>query len=135
MTIQREIEKANDVWLILVWIYIAAAVYSILYSSFFFKEVIMSAAGVGLLANYFIRNRKYKDDVKTDEMAKRISGMSSNFAFITAIAVIAVLSIALDDNPGLIDAKGVLVLLAAVIVVSKIAGHLYYTKVKKEIGF
>jgi len=105
--VKKEIEKANDVWLMLVWIYIAAAVYSILYSSFFFKELIMSAAGVGLLANYFIRKRKCKDDMRTDEMAKRISG----------------------------DSKGVLVLLAAVIVVSKIAGHLYYTKVKKEIGF
>lgn len=135
MTIQREIEKANDVWLILVWIYIAAAVYSVLYGDFFFKEVIMSAAGVGLIANYIIRKRKYRDDVKADEMAKRISGMSSGFAFIVAIITIAVLSIALDDYPGLIDAKGVLVLLAAVIVASKIAGQLYYTKIKKEIGF
>ncbi len=132
---QRDVENANDIWLILVWIYTAAAVYSILYSNFFFKEIIMSAAGVGLIANYFIRKRKYKDSVKADEMAKRISGMSSGFAFIAEIITIAVLSIALDDYPGLIDAKGVLVLLAAVIVASKIAGQLYYTKIKKEIGF
>lgn len=132
---EKDVEKADDIWLILVWIYTAAAVYSILYSSFFFKEVIMSAIGVGLVANYFIRKRKYRNAVKTDEMAKRISGMSSNFAFITAIVVLAILSIALDDYPGLIDAKGVLVLLATAIVISKILSQLYYTKIKKDIGF
>lgn len=95
---EREVEKANDIWLILVWIYIAAAVYSVLYSSFFFKEVIMSAIGIGLLANYFMRKRKHRDVIQTDEM-------------------------------------GVLVILTTVIVASKIAGQLYYAKIKKEIGF
>ncbi len=117
------------------WIYIVAAVYSVLYSSFFFKEVIMSAIGIGLIANYFMRKRKHRDAIQTDEMAKRISGMSSNFAFIAAIFVLAILSITLDNYPRLIDEKGVLVILTTVIVASKIAGQLYYAKIKKEIGF
>lgn len=132
---ERDIEKANDIYLILLWIYIAAAVYSILYSSFFFKEVIMSAIGVGLMVNYLIRKRKHRDAIQKDEMTKRISGMSSNFAFIATIFVLAILSITLDNYPGLIDVKGVLVILTTVIVASKIASQLYYTKIKKEIGF
>ncbi len=132
---EKEIEKANTGWFILVWIYIVAAVYSILYGNFFLKEIIMSTAGIMLIMNYLVRKRKYKDELKADERIKRISGMSSNLAFIIAVITIAILAIMLDDDPALIDAKGVLVLLLAVIIFSKVAGQLYYTKIKKEIGF
>ncbi len=132
---EKEIEKANTGWFILVWIYIVAAVYSVLYDNFFLKEIIMSTAGIMLIMNYLVRKRKYKDELKADERIKRISGMSSNLAFIIAVITIAILAIMLDDDPALIDAKGVLVLLLAVIIFSKVAGQLYYMKIKKEIGF
>lgn len=131
----HEIDRLNKIWLMLVWIYIAAAVYILLYGDFFLKEIITSAVGVILIINYFVRKRKYKDELKPDEMTKRISGMSSNIAFISTLTTIAILAIALDERPALMDAKGILVVLVAVIIFSKIASQLYYTKIKKEIEF
>ena len=132
---EHEIDKTNTIWLMLVWIYIAAAVYILLYGDFFLKEIITSAVGVVLIINYIVRKRKYKDELKPDEMMKKISGMSSDFAFISTLITIAILAIALDERPALMDAKGILAVLVAVIIFSKVASQLYYTKIKKEIGF
>ena len=132
---EHEIDKTNTIWLILVWVYIAAAVYILLYGDFFLKEIITSAVGVVLIINYIVRKRKYKDELKPDEMMKKISGMSSDFAFISTLITIAILAIALDERPALMDAKGILAVLVAVIIFSKVASQLYYTKIKKEIGF
>ncbi len=37
---ENNIEMVNRMWLMLVWIYIAAAVYILLYGDFFLKEII-----------------------------------------------------------------------------------------------
>ncbi len=132
---ENKIEKANKMWLMLVWIYIAAAVYILLYGDFFLKEIITSAIGAVLIINYLVRKRKYKDELKPDEMARKISEMSSNIAFISTLMTIALMAIALETFPALIDAKGILAVLVAVIIFSKITGQLYYSRVKKEIGF
>lgn len=132
---ENNIEKANKLWLMLVWIYIAAAVYILLYGDFFLKEIITSAIGVALIINYLVRKRKYKDELRPDEMTRKIYEMSSNIAFISTLTTIALLAIVLETFPALIDAKGILAVLVAVIIFSKITGQLYYSKVKKEIGF
>ncbi len=98
---EDNIEKGNKIWLMLVWIYIAAAVYILLYGGFFLNEIITSAIGAVLIINYLVRKRKYK----------------------------------LETFLALIDAKGILAVLVAVIIFSKITGQLYYSRVKKEIGF
>ena len=132
---ENNIEKANKLWLMFVWIYIAAAVYILLYGDFFMKEIITSAIGVALVINYLVRKRKYKDELKPDEMTKKISEMSSNIAFISTLMTIAIMAIVLETFPALIDAKGILAVLVAVIILSKITGQLYYSRMKKEIGF
>ena len=132
---EKEKVKGTEFWLILIWIYIVAAVYSVLYGSFFMKEIIMTVAGIALLVIFLVRKRKYGAQMKADEMIKRISGISSDFAFITTIATISILSIMLDDYPSLIDARGVLLLLVAVLVVSKVACQLYYSNMRKEVNY
>ena len=132
---ENKIEKANKMWLILVWIYIAAAVYILLYGDFFLKEIITSAVGGMLIINYLVRKRKYREELKPDEMTRKISEMSSNIAFTSTLITIAIMSIALETFPALIDAKGILSVLVAVMISSKITGQLYYSRVKKEIGF
>ena len=132
---KNNIEKTNKIWLMLVWIYIAAAVYILLYGDFFLKEIITSALGVALIINYLVRKRKYKDELKPDEMTRKISEMSSNIAFISTLMIITIMAIALETFPALIDAKGILAVLVAVIIFSKITGQLYYSRVKKEIGY
>ncbi len=132
---ENYIEKANKMWLILVWIYIAAAIYILLYGDFFLKEIITSAIGAVLIINYLVRKRKYKDELKHDEMARKISEMSFNIAFISTLITISLLAIVLETYPALIDAKGILAVLVAVILFSKITGQLYYSRMKKEIGF
>ncbi|MFZ3058688.1 MAG: hypothetical protein WA102_03020 [Candidatus Methanoperedens sp.] len=132
---ENKIENANTIWLMLVWIYIAAAVYILLYGDFFLKEIVTSTIGVALIINYLVRKRKYKDELKPDEMARKISEMSSNIAFISTLITIAILAIALEKNPLLIDSKGILVVLVSVTIFSKITGQLYYTRVKDDIGF
>ena len=104
---ENKIETANKLWLMLVWIYIAAAVYILLYGDFFLKEII----------------------------TRKISEMSSNIAFTSTLITIAIMSIALETFPALIDAKGILAVLVAIIICSKITGQLYYSRMKKEIGF
>ncbi|MBU4340055.1 MAG: hypothetical protein KKD46_03950 [Euryarchaeota archaeon] len=132
---ENNIEKMNKIWLMLVWIYIAAAVIILLYGDFFLKEIITSAIGVALMINYLVRKRKYKDELKPDEMTRKMAEMSSNIAFISTLTTIALLAIALETFPALIDAKGILAVLVAVIIFSKITGQLYYSRIKKEIGF
>jgi len=132
---EKEKVKGTEFWLILIWIYIVAAVYSVLYGNFFLKEIIMTVAGIALLVNFLVRKRKYGAQMKADEMIKRVSGISSDFAFITTIATISILSITLDDFPSLIDARGVLLLLLAVLVVSKVACQLYYSNMRKEVNY
>ncbi len=132
---ENNIEKMNKMWLMLVWIYIAAAVYILLYGDFFLKEMITSAIGAALIINYLVRKRKYRDELKPDEMARKISEMSSNVAFISTLMTIAIMAIALETFPALIDAKGILAVLVAVLIFSKITGQLYYSRMKKEIGF
>ncbi len=132
---ENKSEKVNTTWLMLVWLYIAAAVYILLYGDFFLKEIITSVIGAALIINYLVRKRKYKDELKPDEMARKISEMSSNIAFISTLMTIAIMAIALETFPALIDAKGILAVLVAVIIFSKIIGQLYYSRVKKEIGF
>ncbi len=132
---ENNIEKTNKIWLMLVWIYIAAAVTILLYGDFLLKEIITSAIGAVLIIKYVIRKRKYKDDLKPDEMTRKISEMSSNIAFISTLTTIALLAIVLETFPALIDAKGILAVLVSVIIISKITGQLYYSRMKKEIGF
>ena len=60
---------------------------------------------------------------------------SSNIAFISTLMTIALLAISMETFPALIDAKGILAVLVSVIIFSKITGQLYYSRVKKDIGF
>lgn len=95
----------------------------------------MAAAGIALSLNYFLRRLIYKGEMKKDEMTKRISSITSEFALFVAISTIGILTIVLHFYPALFDVFEVLAILIAVIIVSKIASQLYYTKIKKEIGF
>ncbi len=95
----------------------------------------MAAAGIALLLNYFLRRLIYKGEMKKDEMTKRISSITSEFTLFAAISTIGILTIVLHFYPELFDVSEVLAILIAVIIVSKIAGQLYYTKMKKELGF
>ncbi len=95
----------------------------------------MAAAGIALFLNYFLRRLIYKGEMKKDEMTKRISSIASEYTLVAAISTIGILTIVLHFYPTLFDVFEVLGILIAVIIVSKIAYHLYYTKIKKEIGF
>jgi drug/metabolite transporter (DMT)-like permease len=95
----------------------------------------MAAAGIALSSNYFLRKLIHKDKVQKDEMTKRISSITSEFALFVAIATIGILTIILHFFPMLFDVFEVLGILIAVIITSKIAFQLYYEKIKKEIGF
>ncbi|MCZ7385003.1 MAG: hypothetical protein O8C63_09685 [Candidatus Methanoperedens sp.] len=95
----------------------------------------MAAAGIALFLNYFLRKLIYKKEMKNDEMTKRISSIASEYTLVAAITTIGILTIVLHFYPMLFDVFEVLGILIAVIIVSKIAFQLYYTKIKKEIGF
>jgi hypothetical protein len=95
----------------------------------------MAAAGIALFLNYFLRKVIFKEKTKTDEMSKRISSLASEYTLVAAISTIGLLTIVLHIYPTFFDVSEVLGILIAVIIVSKIAFHLYYTKIKKEIGF
>jgi MFS family permease len=43
----------------------------------------MAAAGIALFLNYFLRRLLYKENAQKDEMTKRISSITSEFAFLT----------------------------------------------------
>jgi drug/metabolite transporter (DMT)-like permease len=95
----------------------------------------MAAAGIALLLNYILRKLIYKEKTQKDEMTKRISSVTSEFALFVAISTIGILTIVLHFFPMLFDAFEVLAILIIVIIVSKIASQLYFTKIRKEIGF
>jgi len=95
----------------------------------------MAAAGIALFLNYFLRKLIYTEKAQKDEMTKKISSITSEFALFMAISTIGILAIVLHFFPMLFDAFEVLGILIAVIIVTKIASQLYYTKMAKEIGF
>ena len=95
----------------------------------------MAAAVIGLSISYIMRKTMLKDEPKKDEMVKRISGMSSDIALYLSIISIGLLTIVLHFLPTLFDVFEVLGILLAVMLVSKIALQMYYTKIKDEIGF
>lgn len=120
--------------LVLIMIFAIAAV--ILY---FFSDPVgggMNAvAGIAISLNLIIRKVMHKDELKKDEMVKRISGMSSDIVLYLSIISIGLLTVVLHFLPTLFDVFEVLAILLAVMLVSKITFQLYYTKMKDEIGF
>lgn len=127
-------EKTDTLRLILGSIFVVAAVILSIYGDTVGVSM-MAAAGMALFLNYFLRKLIYKDEVKKDELSKRISSIASEFALFVAISTIGILTIILHFYPTLFDVFEVLAILIAVIIVSKIVCQLYYTKIKKEIGF
>ncbi|MCX9012771.1 MAG: hypothetical protein OIN66_16845 [Candidatus Methanoperedens sp.] len=95
----------------------------------------MAVAGIALFLDSFFRIVKNKDELKMDEMTKTISSIASEFALFAAIWTIGILTIIIHFYPSLFGVYDVLAILIAVIILSKITYYLYYTKVKKEIGF
>ena len=95
----------------------------------------MAVAGIAISLNLIIRKATHKDELKKDEMVKRISGMSSDIALYLSIISIGLLTVVLHFLPTFFDAFEVLAILLAVMLVSKIAFQLYYTRMKGEIGF
>ena len=126
--------KSNRIHLILGAIFGIAAVALYSYSDIVGGNM-MAAAAIGLSINYILRKTIIKDGTKKDEMVKRISGMSSDIALYLSIISIGLLTIVLHFLPSLFDVFEVLAILLAVMLVSKIVLHLYYTKMKDEIGF
>ncbi len=127
-------EKADTLRLILGSIFGIAAVILSFYGDTVGVSM-MAAAGIALFLNYFLRKLIYKDEVKKDELSKRISSIASELALFVAISTIGILTIILHFYPTLFDVFEVLAILIAVIIVSKIICQLYYTKIKKEFGF
>ncbi len=127
-------EKADTLRLILGSIFGISAVILSFYGDTVGVSM-MAAAGMALVLNYFLRKVIFKEKTKTDEMSKRISSLASEYTLVAAISTIGILTIVLHFYPMLFDVFEVLGILIAVIIVSKIAFHLYYTKIKKEIGF
>ena len=95
----------------------------------------MATVVIGLSLNYILRKATLKDENKKDEMIKRISGMSSDIALYFSIISIGLLTLVLHFLPTLFDVFEVLGILLSVMLVSKIALQMYYTKIKDEIGF
>ena len=127
-------KKFNKTHLILGAIFGFAAV--VLYS---YGDIVgggmMAAAVIGLSISYIMRKTIIKDDPIKDEMVKKISGMSSDIALYLSIISIGLLTIVLHFLPAVFDVFEVLGILLAVMLVSKIALQIYYTKMKDEIGF
>ena len=98
-------------------------------------ESMMAVAGIAISLNLIIRKVMRKDELKKDEMVKRISGMSSNIALYLSIISIGLLTVVLHFLPTLFDVFEVLAILLTVMLISKIAFQLYYSRMKGEIGF
>ncbi len=94
---------------------------------------VLIATGVGLLFTNLLRTVIYKDEeeLAADEMTKRISGASSDVAFVVTIAAIGVLSMIVKYRPAAIDAGNILLYLLVVMALSKIAAEFYYKRMKK----
>jgi len=120
----------------LVWTMIFSIAAVILY---FYNDPVgvgmMAIAAIGISLNYILRKTIIKNEPKKDEMVKRISGMSSDIALYLSIISIGVLTILLHFLPTLFDVFEILGILLTVMLVSKIAFQLYYTRMKDEIGF
>lgn len=127
-------EKVEKLRLVLASVFGIAAVILSIYGDAVGVSM-MAAAGIALFLNYFLRRLLYKEKAQKDEMTKRISSITSEFALFVAISTIGILTIVLHFYPTLFDVFEVLAILIAVIIVSKVASQLYYTKIKKEIGF
>ena len=127
-------KKYYLIQLVLTMIFAIAAV--ILY---FYNDPVgggmMAVAGIAISLNLIIGNLMQKDELKKDEMVKRISGMSSDIALYLSIISIGILTVVLHFLPTLFDVFEVLGIILAVMLVSKIAFQLYYSKMKDEIGF
>ena len=95
----------------------------------------MACVSIGLFISYIIRRVIFKNELKKDEMVKRISGQSSDIAFYLSIISIGLLTIVLHFLPTRFGAFEVLAIILTVMLVSKISLQLYYSKMKDEIGF
>lgn len=106
---------------------------------YFFGDIVggnmMAVVGIALSLNVIIRKVIHKDELKKDEMVKRISGMSSDISLLLSIISIGLLTIVLHFFPTLFNVFEVLAILIFVMMVSKITFQLYYTRMKDEIGF
>ena len=127
-------EKSNRAHMILGAIFGIAAVALYSYGDIVGGNM-MVAAVIGLSISYIMRKTILKDEPKKDEMNKRISGMSSDIALYLSIISIGLLTIVLHFLPTLFDVFEVLAILLAIMLASKIALQIYYTKMKGEIGF
>lgn len=127
-------KKFNKIHLILGVIFGIAAVALYSYGDIVGGSM-MAAAVIGLSVNYIMRKAILNDELKKDEMVKKISGMSSDIALYFSIISVGLLTIVLHFHPTLFDVFEVLGILLAVMLVSKIALQMYYTKIKDEIGF
>ena len=120
--------------LVLTMIFAIAAV--ILY---FFNDPVgggmMAVAGIAISLNLIIRKVMHKDELKKDEMVKRISGISSDIALYLSIISIGLLTVMLHFFPTVFDVFEILAILLTVMLVSKITFQLYYTRMKNEISF
>jgi uncharacterized membrane protein len=95
----------------------------------------MACVSIGLFISHIIRRVIFKNELKKDEMVKRISGQSSDIAFYLSIISIGLLIIVLHFLPTRFDAFEVLAIILTVMLVSKVSLQLYYSKMKDEIGF
>ncbi len=127
-------EKSNIIRLVLGLMFGIAAVILSYYGDTVGVSM-MAAAGFALFINYLLGKVFYKEEKRVDEMARKISSIASEYALLTAISAIGILTIILHFYPLLFDVFEVLGILTAVIIISKIVFQLYYKKVKNEIGF
>ena len=95
----------------------------------------MAVAGIAISLNLTIRKVMHKDELKKDEMVKRISGISSDIALYLSIISIGLLTVMLHFFPTVFDVFEILAILLTVMLVSKITFQLYYTRMKNEISF
>ncbi|WP_198003709.1 DUF2178 domain-containing protein [Methanococcoides burtonii] len=127
-------ERSNRIYLILNMIFGIAAIALYSYGDIIGGNM-MASVVIGLSISYIIRKAMLKDEVKKDEMVKRISGMSSDITLYISIISIGLLTVVLHFFPTLFDVFEILAILLAVMLLSKIALQMYYTKMKDEIGF
>ena len=126
--------KSNLIKLTLAMLFGIAAVILYLYNDYVGGNM-MAVAGIAIFLNYILRRVVHKDELKKDEMIKRISGMSSEISLYLAIISIGLLTLMLHFYPTLFDVFEVLAILLTVMLVSKIAFQYYYSRMKDEIGF
>lgn len=127
-------EKVDKLRLVLAFVFGVTAVVLSIYGDAVGVSM-MAGAGIALLLNYLLRRLLSREKAQKDEMTIRISSITSEFSLFVAISTIGILTITLHFFPALFDVFEVLAILITVIIVSKIASQLYYTKIKKEIGF